>query len=99
MSIPHLPQPDHYNSDEYENLSDSSSEENTRPPSPYVELTDDDFPEYYAVIDGRLYHTDPSAPYPLPVDGPELNVGGPSLPSYTPDLRSPSSAIKLAITS
>lgn len=81
MSNYQLPQDDHYNSDEYENLSDSSSDEHRRPAanptSAYVELTDDDFPEYYAVIDGRLYHRDPSAPYPLPVDGPELNVCNP----------------------
>ncbi|KAH6893783.1 S-adenosyl-L-methionine-dependent methyltransferase [Coprinopsis sp. MPI-PUGE-AT-0042] len=50
-----------YNPNEFENLLDS------------IELTDDDFPRYYAVISGRLYHTDLSAPYPLPVDGPELN--------------------------
>ncbi|KAH6905876.1 S-adenosyl-L-methionine-dependent methyltransferase [Coprinopsis sp. MPI-PUGE-AT-0042] len=66
-----------YNRNEFENLLDSSSDEHPRPcdlNSPYtVGLTDDDSAQYYAVINGRLYHTDLSAPYPLPVDGPELN--------------------------
>ena len=71
--------PDHYDSDEFENLSDSNADGPHEYPSStstaiYEEVQDHEWPEYYDEIDGRLYHRDISAPYPLPVDGPELNV-------------------------
>ncbi|KAF9562857.1 S-adenosyl-L-methionine-dependent methyltransferase [Agrocybe pediades] len=35
------------------------------------ELTDEEFPEHFSERDGRLFHSSPTSPYPLPVDTPE----------------------------
>ncbi|KAL9708781.1 hypothetical protein Ac2012v2_007935 [Leucoagaricus gongylophorus] len=35
------------------------------------ELEADDFPSYFNEADGRLFHSSPTSPYPLPVDTPE----------------------------
>ena len=38
------------------------------------EIQADDFPSYFNEIDGRLFPSCPSSPYPLPVDTPEREV-------------------------
>ncbi|KAJ7462106.1 S-adenosyl-L-methionine-dependent methyltransferase [Mycena latifolia] len=38
----------------------------------FEELQPEDFPTYFSVRNGRLFHSHGSAPYPLPVDMPEL---------------------------
>ena len=38
------------------------------------EIQADDFPSYFNEIDGRLFPSCPSSPYPLPVDTPEQEV-------------------------
>lgn len=48
--------------------------EGTSSSSSFDEIGEDDFPSYFSERNGRLYHSNPNAPYPLPVDTPEQQV-------------------------
>ena len=71
--------PYHFDSD-----NDDESETGSEGPANYIdenfiddeveEIEDDDFPSYFNEIDGRLFPSCPSFPYPLPVDTPEQEV-------------------------
>jgi len=69
----------HHNSDN----DDESEIESEGPASPIddnfiddeiEEIEADDFPSYFDEIDGRLFPSWPSSPYPLPVDTAEQEV-------------------------
>jgi len=56
--------------------SSSSESEQGSPPQPdpeMVELTPEEHAEYFIESEGRLFHSS-DAPYPLPVDGYEIEV-------------------------
>lgn len=40
----------------------------------FVEVSEDEFPSFFAERNGRLFHSQGTAPYPLPVDTPEQEV-------------------------
>lgn len=69
--------PYHHNSD---NESESGSEGHVEqtdgnnpgiPDNEVEEIGPNDFPRYFDEVDGRLFHSSPTSPYPLPVDAPE----------------------------
>ena len=39
-----------------------------------ISVTSEEFPHYFIEREGRLFHSSPTAPYPLPVDTPEQEV-------------------------
>lgn len=47
--------------------------------SDVTQLDPTDFAEYFCERDGRLFHSDGSSPYPLPVDAREQEVSDPLL--------------------
>ncbi|KAF8636112.1 hypothetical protein AX17_003815 [Amanita inopinata Kibby_2008] len=74
--MPGLPiQNSHSDSDD-ESPYDEGSTDDEQPihsddSSEVEELRPEEFPTYFSERDGRLFHSHPNAPYPLPVDGPE----------------------------